>query len=125
MSALSKILRSIEGGLVAFWCPGCDEAHAVRIRGTGLPRPSWEWNNDVDRPTFTPSILVRGVQMTAKGQADYDEWCRQGYPARDLRGFDSRPHVCHSFVTDGQIRFLDDCTHALAGKTVQIPEFPA
>lgn len=28
--------------------------------------------------------------------------------------------VCHSFVFDGEIRFLGDCTHALAGKTVPL-----
>ena len=33
-------------------------------------------------------------------------------------------HVCHSFVTDGRIRFLGDCTHALKGQTVPIPEWP-
>lgn len=25
---------------------------------------------------------------------------------------------CHLFVTDGQIQYLTDCAHALAGKTV-------
>jgi hypothetical protein len=30
--------------------------------------------------------------------------------------------VCHSFVTDGKIQFLGDCTHALAGQTVELPE---
>ena len=32
--------------------------------------------------------------------------------------------VCHSFVTDGRIQFLGDCTHKLAGQTVNIPEWP-
>lgn len=27
------------------------------------------------------------------------------------------------FIRDGQIQFLGDCTHALAGKTVPLPEF--
>jgi len=30
--------------------------------------------------------------------------------------------VCHSFVTDGRIQFLGDCTHNLAGQTVDLPE---
>lgn len=30
--------------------------------------------------------------------------------------------VCHSFVTAGRIEFLPDCTHALAGQTVDLPE---
>ena len=28
--------------------------------------------------------------------------------------------VCHSFVTDGNIQFLSDCTHSLAGQTVPL-----
>ena len=28
--------------------------------------------------------------------------------------------VCHSFVTDGKIQFLGDCTHELAGQTVEL-----
>lgn len=31
--------------------------------------------------------------------------------------------VCHSFVTDGNIQFLDDCTHELKGKTVPLEDF--
>ncbi|MGC4033677.1 MAG: hypothetical protein QM754_18485 [Tepidisphaeraceae bacterium] len=30
---------------------------------------------------------------------------------------------CHSFVRDGQIEFLGDCTHELAGKTVPLEPF--
>jgi len=30
---------------------------------------------------------------------------------------------CHSFVKDGQIQFLGDCDHALAGQTVDLPPF--
>jgi hypothetical protein len=31
------------------------------------------------------------------------------------------PTRCHSFVTDGNIAYCPDCTHALAGKTVPLP----
>lgn len=40
-------------------------------------------------------------------------------PSLHLVGF------CHSFVTDGRIQFLSDCTHALAGQTVDLPEVEA
>ena len=30
---------------------------------------------------------------------------------------------CHSFVTDGKIQFLGDCTHTLKGQTVEIPDW--
>lgn len=32
--------------------------------------------------------------------------------------------VCHSFVREGRIQFLGDCTHRLAGHTVDLPAFP-
>ena len=60
MSAIGSKLRAMADGLVAFWCPGCDEAHTVRPRPAASP--SWEFNGDGDRPTFAPSILVTGTQ---------------------------------------------------------------
>lgn len=96
MSLLSPILRSGQGNSLMFWCPGCDGPHRIQHgEGTG---PRWGWNGSVDKPTFTPSILV--------------QW---NEPAGD--------RVCHSFVTDGRIQFLNDCTHELAGQTVAIPEW--
>ena len=29
---------------------------------------------------------------------------------------------CHSFVTDGRIQYLDDCTHELRGQTIDLPD---
>ncbi|WP_419877659.1 DUF6527 family protein [Brevibacillus centrosporus] len=29
---------------------------------------------------------------------------------------------CHSFITDGRIQFLPDCSHDLAGNTVDLPD---
>jgi hypothetical protein len=31
------------------------------------------------------------------------------------------PAVCHSFVTDGRIQLLGDCTHSMASQTVDLP----
>lgn len=76
----------------AFWCPGCDTAHGVRVKGAA---GVWGWNRSVDAPTFSPSVLAHGG--------------------------DTR---CHSYVVEGDIRFLSDCSHALAGQTVPLPEWP-
>lgn len=81
----------------------------MRVRTPGGQRPSWTWNGDPESPTFEPSILV-SYNGSDAGQTDED-------------GFKAPPAVCHSFVTDGQIRFLGDCTHALAGRTVPLPPF--
>jgi hypothetical protein len=87
-------LRSLHDGLAQIWCPACNGGHTVRISGNG----AWEFNGDFDRPTLTPSVLVT--------------W--NGEP----------PMRCHSFVRDGRIEFLSDCTHALAGQTVDLLEVP-
>jgi Family of unknown function (DUF6527) len=31
---------------------------------------------------------------------------------------------CHSFVSAGKIQFLSDCSHELAGRTVELEPFP-
>lgn len=107
------VLRTLDGGRVGFMCPGCQEMHQVRVEGERSPR--WGFNGDYDRPTFTPSVLVRSSQIV---RDDKGEWT--GEWVRDAAG-KPLPSVCHSFVTDGQISFLSDCTHALAGKVVPIP----
>ncbi len=68
-----------------------------RAHVTDLVR--WTWNGDVNRPTFHPSILHKFERTGAA------------------------PEVCHSFVKDGMIQFLGDCTHECAGKTLSLEEW--
>ena len=51
----------------AFWCPGCGALHRVpsNLR-TEAPGPKWQWNEDAERPTFSPSILVRTIRPNLK-----------------------------------------------------------
>jgi hypothetical protein len=32
---------------------------------------------------------------------------------------------CHTFITDGRVQFLADCTHELARQTLDLPDLPA
>ena len=83
-----------------FYCPGCDSHHGVHIRPyTNSVGARWSFAGSLDRPTFYPSINVK-VEKTS-GELI-------------LR--------CHFFVADGLIRYLDDCTHKLAGQTVELPD---
>lgn len=88
-----------------FVCPGCGRDHVVT--------PAWTFNGDLERPTFSPSLLLRGVECPTDEEH-----------ARLMAGekVPPRPLVCHSFIRDGRIEFLGDCTHALAGKTVDLIE---
>jgi len=120
VSALSRVLRSQEGNQVAFWCPGCNTAHGIPVGAGG-----WAGPGDVDRPTFQPSILVRSGHHASHYKPGQPCWCSyyaENPPAPGERRFECS--ICHSFVTDGRIQFLSDCTHKLAGQTVDIPEFP-
>lgn len=72
----------------------------VRQARPGAPG-GWSFNGNYERPTFQPSVLVT-------------------YDGPDAGQDGAPPAVCHSFVTDGQIQFLGDCTHALAGQTVPL-----
>lgn len=102
MAMLGTKLRTIEGGRLGFWCPGCEMLHQIRVEG-GRPGPLWGWDGSADAPTFQPSIKV--------------EW----------RWWDGEKHtdkVCHTFVTAGVIDFLGDCTHKLAGQKVPLPDLP-
>lgn len=109
MGALSPILRNADDGKLLFWCPGCDGAHGVSV-GEG-PGPRWGYNGNPEAPTFTPSILVK-----------YPHWVP---PAPTTETQREVIDICHSFVVDGKIQFLGDCTHALAGQTVLIPAWDA
>jgi hypothetical protein len=64
--------------------------------------------------------LVRSTELTAKGLEEHEEWCKQGYPERHGEPFDSTPTVCHSFVKNGYIQYLSDCTHEFAGLTIEL-----
>lgn len=94
-----------------FKCPGCRMTHIMPVRVSaeqvvrngGNRVPEWTFNGSLERPTFQPSLLVT-----------WNYW-------REEHGFDER-NVCHSFIRDGQIQFLSDCTHALAGHTVDLAE---
>lgn len=92
------------GGL-AHYCPACESMHGFAIDGYNSSGAKWTWDGNVEAPTFTPSMHIK--------------WGRQADPACDVDG-----GVCHYFVRAGMIEFLGDCTHAMKGMTVPIPELP-
>ncbi len=105
------VLRILEGNLLAFWCEGCKTMHAVN---TG-----WAFNGNYDHPTFTPSILIRGGHFA---QPNKPCWCTYNVEHPD-KPTKFECILCHSFVTDGMIQFLSDCSHHLAGQTILLKPF--
>ena len=99
-----------EKGVMAIMCPGCNETHVIATKQPFGNGAVWSFNNDFEKPTFSPSLLIRtGKYVT--GHENFDD-----------EGFKGLSSICHSFITDGRIQFLNDCTHSLAGQTVELPE---
>lgn len=110
---------------LTYWCQGCDSIHSIKTKGAG----AWGWNGDAERPVFTPSVLLTSTRFTEKGNAELEAWREAGMPPRNGEKFDSEPYRCHSFVgyngaQPGEVIFLGDCTHALAGQVLPLPDFP-
>lgn len=108
---MKHVIRRIDsesaGTTLWFMCPGCKSHHMVTVGAGDGPR--WTWNGSLDAPTLSPSILVTRPAVP-NPEPGFEEF------AQALR--------CHSFVRDGRIQFLSDCSHALAGQTVDLPEVP-
>lgn len=117
---LSTILTEDASGRVGFHCPGCQQSHFIPVVPQNNPGNAWGYNGNPAAPTFTPSILVRSGHYVP-GHDGGDCWCK----TKDIDGEDwgFGCGVCHSYVTDGHIQFLGDCTHELAGQTVPIPQW--
>ncbi len=101
---------------VHFRCPGCNEIHGIRYEPTG-----WGFNGDLEKPTFTPSVLVMSGHYVQGSNAAQTGECHCNFEERTGQKTDFKCVICHSFVTDGRIQFLSDCTHALANQTVDLP----
>lgn len=104
MSGTTKVRLARDGAMrkLLWWCSGCETPHGVTIAESGTN--GWAWNGSLEAPTLSPSILVQGTRGGAHEQPPT--------PPRD--------HVCHSFLREGRQQFLADCTHPLAGQTVEL-----
>lgn len=79
-----------------FYCPGC-KTHMW------FETDRWTWDGNIEKPNVHPSILWTGACGTTI----------------EPGGAEKR---CHLFVENGHLRFLKDCTHEFAGKTIPMEE---
>lgn len=102
MTARIKPYFECDGGPLygyTFTCPGCKDRHYIPTSPRSQCR--WTFNGSVERPTFSPSILVNEV-LWPDGSIGF------------IR--------CHFFVRDGRIEFCSDSKHEMAGQTVELAE---
>ncbi len=92
-----------------FWCPGCKEYHGYLVRPKGKEGPGvhWFFDENMELPSFTPSLLMFRFKLNPDGIT---------YKIPYERG----ETKCHLWVTNGRILFCADCKHDLAGKTVDM-----
>jgi hypothetical protein len=114
IKTIGRCLGQGSDGSIWFFCLGCNGPHRIKVNSPNTPGSNWEYNGKPGAPTFTPSVLVTGVQHLT--EEEHTLLMAGGH-------VEPRQLVCHSFVTDGRIQFLGDCTHALAGKTVDLPDW--
>lgn len=113
MSVKVRLRANGDGG--AYMCP-CGDVHAFDGK--------WKFDGNVEAPTLHPSMMVRSGHYCT-GQQGQPCWCtyRKEHPEENLHESISC-YVCHSFVRNGVVEFLGDCTHKLANQKVPIPDWP-
>lgn len=97
------ILRKPDKSHYLMWCPGCDEAHVIN--------DTWQFDGNMERPTFSPSILTYSGHYAPGFKPGSDCWCTY-YDKHPDKEWHFECRRCHSFVRDGQWQFLDDCSHS-------------
>lgn len=112
MSGLDPIVHDDEVVGYSFRCPGCESferkhlipRHTIwvkQVRGSG-PHATWDFNGDLEKPTFSPSI-----------------GCHRNWWNPETERYDDDLY-CHSYLRDGVLEFLPDSTHKLAGQKVPL-----
>lgn len=103
MIKIKKIQHSDTEYQLSFMCPACKDTHEIN--------QSWEFNEDYELPTISPSILTEGVGWT------YGEMPDNFFElSTDEQEKHRKPWRCHSWITKGRIKFFKDCSHELAGQ---------
>lgn len=89
-------------GLYKIFCAGCNTVHSIWAKPSEYPHPVWGFNGNLDKPTFTPSVRITWPEQKEDGT--------------------TFNHCCHFNIVDGRIEFCGDCTHALSGQVLELPD---
>lgn len=69
----------------------------------------WSFDGNIEAPSFSPSMLIRWGRFVDPSYVDETP---------------GESGICHYFLTAGRLQFCSDSTHALAGQTVDLPDWP-
>jgi hypothetical protein len=131
------------------WCPGCNLCHPFRIelfpgcplRKDSTTEPTWDWDGNLERPTFSPSMLAYGCVHLCPPDYVHHVVCKDPVicPRQSHLVLSTEPKIlahnlphavtpawgnCHSFLQQGRWQFLSDSAHAMAGQTIDMISLP-
>lgn len=95
MQKLTEVIRNNKTVAYRFHCKGCGFSHII-YTDKEVSNIVWQFNGNLEKPTFKPSLLV---------YIPDDDGLR-----------------CHSFIRNGNIEYLNDCTHDLKGQTIELDD---
>lgn len=114
--------------MLLHWCPGCDSPHGIIIENSE-GRPIWKFDGNYNAPTFEPSVRCYTTETTDDNDRPLPKPIERT--------------LCHYFIKAGSdpllaqrepgrmfdpgksyIDFCGDSPHALAGKIVELPDWP-
>lgn len=94
----SKESVAAGGADYLFECPACGCYHGVWTTKRNKSNAVWQFNGDLEKPTVSPSLRIH--YHDSKSNKDV---------------------LCHFYIKNGNIEYLNDCTHQLKGDTIKIP----
>lgn len=86
--------QHIENGEYKIYCEGCRHHHFINTQERNSNNAIWKFNGDLNRPTFIPSIHIKVEGVS----------------------------ICHFTITDGIIKYENDCEHDLRESTRPLTE---
>lgn len=92
---MPKLKETGESPDYLFYCPGCKCDHGLWTSNKNGNNVIWKFNGDLNKPTVTPSLLIKHGKNI----------------------------VCHLFIKEGMLKYLHDCSHELAGETIEMEDY--
>lgn len=106
---MKAILFDPDHGTIRIKCPAGHD-HYINTKVPNQQNAQWNFNGDFEKPTFSPSINERTGYFVDPNTKGDEEWLKEN------------SYHCHFFVNNGMIQFLNDCSHDLRGKTMELPD---
>lgn len=125
MILLSNKLAEMGDGMYRHFCPGCNDFHYFNtIKDPELNNPTWTWNGEAINVTIFPSMLIYTDRPRWLGTSQFDEILERKRKDPSFEIPYERHVLCHYWLTNGKLIYLNDSAHSFKGQTVDLPDLP-